>query len=206
MSGMAAWMILAGVLAGAGADDSAQTIVEGKLTVSDGSERPAQLAVMCTPGSTGTLSLQLQLLDVRRLNFDLDGFDGLPVAGQSSGRRGKSASTATNTHLRAGTQDAALVTHGSYGGDTTKVPYTFSVSQAAGQKGPLIAIVTALSAAGNELAWTQNPAHTNSGQPLVAHFVPDVSQTDAIAQEIKPCLPVPEPPAKPGRKRSRAKG
>ncbi|HEY9132685.1 MAG TPA: hypothetical protein VIM98_13080 [Dyella sp.] len=205
MSGMA-WMVLAGVLAATGADDSAQTIVEGKLTVSDGSERPAQLVVMCTPGSAGVLSLQLQLLDVRRLNFDLDGFDGLPTASQSGSRRGKPAAATNNTHLRAGAQEAAVATRGWYGGDTTKVPYTFSVSQAAGQKGPLIAIVTALSTAGNELAWTQNPARTNSGQPLVAHFVPDVNQTYAIAQEIKPCLPVPEAPAKAGRKRSRAKG
>jgi hypothetical protein len=195
-----AWMVFTGMLAGAPAADSSadtpQVVVDGTLRTPDGSERAAKLAINCTPGQGGSLSMHLQLMSTARLNFDLDVYEGPNAA----------ASKKPSAHLSAGSQQApALISIGAYG-SRGQAPFAFTVSQVMtgpapvakkGKRAPkgatksapasLLRIADAMGIAGTELTWTQDAARSGE-KPLVAHFAPETWQSQQIADEVKPCV------------------
>jgi len=195
-----AWMVFTGMLAGAPAAgssaDTPKVVVDGTLRTPDGSERAAKLAITCTPGQGGALSMHLQLMSTARLNFDLDGYEG-PAA---------PASKKPSAHLSAGSLQApALISVGAYGNHGS-APFEFTVSQAltgpapvakkgkraakGGKSTPpatLLRVADALGIPGAELTWTQDAARAGE-KPLVGHFAPDTWQTQQIADEVKPCV------------------
>ena len=195
-----AWMVFTGMLAGSPAADSSadnpQVVIDGTLRTPDGSERVAKLAITCTPGQGGALSMQLQLMSTARLNFDLDGYEGPNGA----------ATKKPSAHISAGAQQApALLSVGAYG-SRGQPPFTFTISQ--GMAGPapvvkkgkrapkgapksaatsLLHVADGLGIPGAELTWTQDAARPGE-KPLVAHFAPDSWQTQQIADQVKPCV------------------